>query len=168
MTLLLQIVGAAMALFTVAVLIRGGAPLRSNAAAGIGIAAVAAAVAWQPAYSIARDAFVAGKAPRSDRSAAFVAAGRASSLDVDLINGLAAHIPRRGTYAIVPELSPDALEYQWLTYQLLPRRLTDPEHADILLFYRTRPSAAEYDRRAFPRPVMLTPDFGFAERRRAG
>jgi hypothetical protein len=167
MTLLLQIIGACAAVLTVVALTGDGRPLSRAAAAPIAIAAIAAAIAWQPAYTVARDAWRGGNAPKAEPEAAFAAGGRAGSLDVDRINWLANRIPRRSTFAMVPELPPNSFEYQWLTYQLTPRRLTDPDKAEYLVFYRQPPSRKVYDRLAFGRPELLAPDFGVAKRRDA-
>jgi hypothetical protein len=168
MTLLMQIAAVVAAGVAVSALVRRLPPRGLAQGAAMAAVGVATVLGWHQGWIAAKQLDAGRRAPKLDRTAADVYAGRQSGVNVDFLAWVAARIPPGGSYTFVPRLGAGTLEYQWGTYQLTPRRLIDPRNADYLVFLGVDPRTAEYPRAAFDRPQRFASGFAIARRRGAG
>ena len=168
MTLLLQTVGIIATVLVLSALMEGRVSRWSAAAGTVAVVVVSAGVLfWGHLWDAAKafdDAHAANKAV--PKEAAAVAGGVAVGVNVAFVEWARRQIPEGDSYYLVPDAArANEAVYQWLTYQMFPRLVTErPEEADWLVIYGADPRGT-YDRAEFMQPVAYDPNFAISRRR---
>lgn len=164
MEFLFQVLGVLVAVVVATALLR----TRSQVDGAAGVLMMAAAFAAVLGVYGLRSAWVDLDGRRKADALPREEAARTGGPNAPFLAWAESQMASRATFALVPDIEhADPLGYQWSTYQLLPHRLVAPSEARYLVFYAIDPKTADYDHRAFKRPVMQSPTFGLSERRDA-
>ena len=167
MSLLLQVLGGALAA-TLVVVVIGERPSRVLVARAIGVIAVGVlAVAglaslWPSADGQLHARSIERKLTRDQKD---LQGATAAGLNTAFVEWLAGRIGARESFALAND-NPTAM--QWISYRLLPRWLADSRHADWLIFYGSNPKAAGYKAADLTDVRTFAPDFSIARQRSPG